>query len=103
MRSSFGQGFKSPSLYQLYSNYGTRMLRPEAGESWDAGIEQHMRGGRLDMSATYFQRYSRDLIEFFDCATLDGLPQPLGRLLRQHRARGRPRCGAAGRLEATEN
>ena len=78
LRSSFGQGFKSPSLYQLYSNYGTRTLRPEAGETWDAGIEQHLMGGRLDLTATYFQRYSRDLIEFYYCAILTGCPNPSG-------------------------
>lgn len=78
LRASFAQGFKAPSLYQLYSNYGNPTLRPEAGESWDGGIEQHLLGGRLDLSATYFQRYSRDLIEFFMCATLTDCANPSG-------------------------
>ena len=78
LRSSFSQGFKAPSLYQLYSNYGNLQLRPEAGESWDAGVEQHAWNRRLVMSAAYFQRYSRDLIEFFDCASLFGCPNPSG-------------------------
>jgi vitamin B12 transporter len=78
LRSSFGQGFKSPSLYQLYSNYGTSTLRPEAGETWDAGVEQHALNGRLDLSATYFQRYSRDLIEFYYCEILTGCRNPSG-------------------------
>jgi vitamin B12 transporter len=73
LRSSFSQGFKAPSLYQLYSSYGNLALRPEAAESWDAGVEQRAWDGRLGFSATYFQRYSRDLIEFFDCTT----PNPL--------------------------
>ncbi len=78
LRSSFSQGFKAPSLYQLYSSFGTSTLRPEAGETWDAGIEQHLLGSRLDLSATYFQRYSRDLIEFFDCPSLTGCLNPSG-------------------------
>jgi vitamin B12 transporter len=78
LRSSFSQGFKAPSLYQLYSNYGNLALRPEAGESWDAGIEQHLWDRRLMLSATYFQRYSRDLIEFFDCATATACLNPSG-------------------------
>ena len=78
LRSSFSQGFKAPSLYQLYSNYGNLQLRPEAGESWDAGVEQHAWNRRLIMSATYFQRFSRDLIEFFDCASLAGCANPSG-------------------------
>ena len=78
LRSSFSQGFKAPSLYQLYGNYGNLQLRPEAGESWDAGVEQHGWNQRLVTSATYFQRYSRDLIEFFDCVSLDNCPNPSG-------------------------
>jgi vitamin B12 transporter len=76
LRSSFSQGFKAPSLYELYSNYGNPALRPEAGESWDAGIEQHAWERRWLLSATYFQRYSRDLIEFFDCTTPVGCLHP---------------------------
>ena len=73
LRSSFGQGFKAPSLFQLYSSYGNRALQPEKAISWDAGIEHHALQDRLVASATYFQRSSRDLINFFDCST----PSPL--------------------------
>jgi vitamin B12 transporter len=73
LRSSFGQGFKAPSLYELYSNYGNQALRPETSNSWDAGIEHHAADERLVASVTYFQRSSRDLINFFDCTT----PSPL--------------------------
>jgi vitamin B12 transporter len=73
LRASFGQGFKAPSLYQLYSNYGNRALQPETANSWDAGIEQHAFDDQLVVSATYFGRRSHALIEFFDCST----PSPL--------------------------
>lgn len=80
VRASFGQGFKAPSLYQLYSNYGNLALQPEAANSWDAGIEQHAFNGRLMASATYFQRTSRNLINFFYCSTVHGLcsSEPIG-------------------------
>jgi vitamin B12 transporter len=78
LRSSFSQGFKAPSLYQLYSNFGNLALRPEAAESWDAGIERHALEQRLIASATYFQRYSRDLIGFFDCVSLANCLNPSG-------------------------
>ena len=68
LRASFGQGFKAPSLYQLYSDYGNRALRPEESNSWDAGVERHAWDGRVTYSATYFERQSRSLIDFFDCA-----------------------------------
>jgi vitamin B12 transporter len=73
VRASFGQGFKAPALYQLYSNYGNQALQPETANSWDAGMEHHALQNRLVASATYFQRTSRDLISFFDCTT----PSPL--------------------------
>ncbi|MBV8306860.1 MAG: TonB-dependent receptor [Gammaproteobacteria bacterium] len=73
LRASFGQGFKAPSLYQLYSNYGNLALQPETANSWDTGIEHHALNERLVLSATYFERTSHDLIEFFDCTT----PSPL--------------------------
>jgi vitamin B12 transporter len=73
VRASFGQGFKAPSLYQLYSNYGNQALQPETANSWDAGIEHHALQNRLVASASYFQRSSHDLINFFDCTT----PSPL--------------------------
>jgi vitamin B12 transporter len=69
LRASFGQGFKAPSLYQLYSNVGNEALRPEQANSWDAGIEHRIWGGRAVLSATYFSRDSGNLIEFFDCTT----------------------------------
>ena len=70
LRASFGQGFKAPSLYQLYSNYGNQDLQPEQANSWDAGIEHHVWEGRAVLSATYFNRGSRNLIEFFDCFSM---------------------------------
>jgi len=78
LRASFGQGFKAPSLYQLYSLYGNPALQPEIAESWDAGVEQHLWGGRAMLSATYFERHSRDLIEFYYCTTLAGCLNPSG-------------------------
>ena len=67
LRASFGQGFKAPSLYQLYSPYGSTTLRPEESNGWDAGVEQHFLAGRLVLSATYFGRRTTNLIDFVVC------------------------------------
>ena len=67
LRASFGQGFKAPSLYELYSQYGTASLRPETSNGGDAGVEQRFWGGRASVQATYFRRDSRQLIDFFSC------------------------------------
>ncbi|QUD87458.1 TonB-dependent receptor plug domain-containing protein [Phenylobacterium montanum] len=77
LRASFGQGFKAPSLYQLYSAYGSQTLhlaslRPETDNSWDLGVEQHFRNRRAMLSVTYFGRDTRDLIQFL--GQLPGAP-----------------------------
>ncbi len=71
LRASFGQGFKAPSLYQLYSPYGSLSLRPEEANGWDAGVEQHLFADRLTLSATYFGRKTTNLIDFVVCASAD--------------------------------
>jgi vitamin B12 transporter len=67
LRASFGQGFKAPSLYELYSEYGNLTLRPEQADGWDAGVEQHFFDSRVIVQATYFGRETKDLIEFISC------------------------------------
>ncbi len=64
LRASFGQGFKAPSLFQLYSANGNTSLRPEEANSWDAGIEQHFLDDHIVLQATYFGRDTTNLIEF---------------------------------------
>jgi vitamin B12 transporter len=67
LRASFGQGFKAPSLYQLYSDYGNTTLNPEEADGWDAGVEQHLFGDRLTVSATYFDRDTTNQIDYVSC------------------------------------
>jgi vitamin B12 transporter len=69
LRASFSQGFKAPTLYELFSAYGNQALRPERSNGWDAGVEQKLWDGKADVEATYFQRTTRDLIEFVDTFT----------------------------------
>ena len=67
IRASFGEGFKAPSLYELYGNYGNLALHPEQARSWDAGVERRSSDERIVISATYFQPKSDDLILFLSC------------------------------------
>lgn len=64
LRASYGEGFKAPSLYQLYSNDGFRALGPETSKSWDAGIEQPFAAGAGRFTLTYFDRKTRNLIDY---------------------------------------
>lgn len=67
LRASYGEGFKTPSLYQLFSEYGNKLLRPESSRSWDAGITQKLLDGRIEVGATWFHRDTRNLINFISC------------------------------------
>lgn len=63
VRASYADGFKAPTLYQLYSPYvGNRDLKPEKAHSYDIGVEQRLAGDRLVASATWFHRNTRNLI-----------------------------------------
>ncbi|WP_375380601.1 TonB-dependent receptor plug domain-containing protein [uncultured Sphingomonas sp.] len=73
-RASYSEGFKAPTLYQLQSEYGNALLRPERSHGWDAGVTQKAVGGAIEASATWFHRNSNDLINFVSCiAPLTGI------------------------------
>lgn len=74
LRASYGEGFKAPTLYQLFSEYGNGGLRPERADGWEAGAEQRLFGGRLSFGATWFERTTTDQILFNSCAATSTLP-----------------------------
>ena len=63
VRANYGEGFKAPSLYQLYSAYGNTALQPEQAHGYDVGIEQGL-GEHLTASVTWFERSTRNLVTF---------------------------------------
>ena len=67
IRASYGEGFKAPTLYQLFSDYGNQALVPERSRSFDAGVERGNRNGGLHFALTAFRRDSRNLIDFVSC------------------------------------
>lgn len=75
LRASFGQGFRAPGLYELFSQYGNQALSPEEFDSWDAGVEQRFLGGKVKASATWFHREADNEIRFFSCSS--GSTDPL--------------------------
>jgi vitamin B12 transporter len=70
LKASLGTGFKAPSLYQLYSQFGYLNLIPERSTSWDAGFEQDLRDGKMSFGAVYFRNDLRDLIDFNNATNL---------------------------------
>lgn len=64
LRAAWGQGFKAPTLSQLYGYGGNAALQPERSESVDAGIELGDRNAGLHLALTAFRRDSRALIAY---------------------------------------
>jgi len=64
LRASFGEGFKAPTLYQLYGYGGNVALKPESSTAFDAGIELGDRGADRHFAITLFRRDSRNLIDY---------------------------------------
>ncbi|BAV64524.1 TonB-dependent receptor [Sphingobium cloacae] len=65
-RVSYGEGFKAPSLYQLYDRWvGNADLRPERSKSYDIGFDQSLDNGRAMLSVTAFRRDTRNQIDGF--------------------------------------
>lgn len=76
VRASYGEGFKAPTLYQLFSVYGNRALRPETAKSWDVSVAQRALDGAVEASATWFHRKTTNLVDFNYCNAV-GDPSPL--------------------------
>lgn len=65
IRATYGEGFKAPTLFQLYGGFiGNDQLTPERARNYGAGIEQAFLDGRARIGATYFRRRTRDQIDF---------------------------------------
>lgn len=64
LRASYGEGFKAPSLSQLYGYGGNVLLQPETSTAWDAGLELDDRNGGAHAAFTLFRRDSTNLIDY---------------------------------------
>ena len=64
IRGSYGTGFKSPSIYQLYSEYGKPDLRPEESWGWELGLEHRVFEDILFGEITYFDTDIKNLITY---------------------------------------
>ena len=69
LRANYGDGFKAPSLYELFSQYSNPVetLEPEVAKGWEAGVDQNLWESRLHGSLTYFERRTKNQIDFFTC------------------------------------
>jgi len=59
---SVSSGYKTPSLYQLYSSYGDPQLQPEQSVNYEGGVQ--FNNDWLSTRACYFYRTIKDGIDF---------------------------------------
>lgn len=74
LRASYDEGYKAPSLYQLFSDYGVADLGPEEAKGWEIAAE-HSFGNIFHASAAWFQRNTDNLIDFAYCPTSGAQPE----------------------------
>jgi len=69
LRANYGNGFKAPSLYELYSEYSNPLvaLKPEVAQGYEAGIDQFFFSRNMRAAMTLFERNTWDQIDFFAC------------------------------------
>ena len=70
LRASLGEGFKAPTLFQLHSDYGNLLLRPEQSTSFDFGLAYGDRSmARSDAygAVTLYQRNTDNQIAYVSC------------------------------------
>jgi len=71
LRTSYGTGFRAPTLNELYykgpwGSSGNPNLEPEKSHSWEIGIEKELVKNNVSVSITYFDQRYRNLIEWIE-------------------------------------
>jgi vitamin B12 transporter len=62
--ANLSSGYKTPSLYQLFSPYGNRELKPESSLNAEAGIQVFTSNEKSSLRVDYFNRRIKDVIAF---------------------------------------
>jgi vitamin B12 transporter len=63
--SNISTGYRVPALYQLYSIYGNKELKPEESLNLEGGMQWFAKENKGFLRATYFQRNVKNLIVFY--------------------------------------
>lgn len=79
--ASYSTAFVTPSLYQLYSQYGNTVLTPEKNSTVEAGFETQLLDKKLRFSAVGFYREQNNFIGFssaYKYINIDGTNKAIG-------------------------
>jgi vitamin B12 transporter len=79
LRGSYSEGFRAPTLNELYfPGFGNPKLQPEVSSEYDGGFTTNF-GERASLTATYFSRRVKNLIVAVPC-TFNAATCPFGSL-----------------------
>ncbi|HUR11571.1 MAG TPA: TonB-dependent receptor [Flavitalea sp.] len=68
--TNISSGYRTPGLYQLYSEFGNHNLEPEKATTFEGGLQFFTKNDQVTARLTYFQRSVTDVIAFiFNPAT----------------------------------
>lgn len=62
---NISSGYRIPSLYQLYSEYGNKTLKPEESTNYEVGMQSFSNNKRNNFRIVAFRRNIKNLIVFF--------------------------------------
>ena len=72
--ANLSSGYKTPTLYQLYSEYGNSSLKPETALTAEAGVQYYSPGKKLNTRITGFIRNVKNVFTFYyDAATFTSM------------------------------
>jgi vitamin B12 transporter len=63
--ANLSSGYKTPSLYQLFSEFGNKNLNPEAAITFEGGLQYFSPGNKFNGRAVGFKRNVTDVIFFY--------------------------------------
>ncbi|HWR32065.1 MAG TPA: TonB-dependent receptor [Chitinophagaceae bacterium] len=63
--ANFSSAYRTPSLYQLFSEYGNKKLKPESGNTIEGGVQYYATGNKFMGRVVGFARNVKDVIFFY--------------------------------------
>ncbi len=63
--ANFSTGYRTPSLYQLFSEFGNKELEPETSVNIEGGLQVFSKDARANLRATWFNRKISDVMAFY--------------------------------------
>ncbi len=63
--ANLSSGYRTPTVYQLFSEFGNPKLKPESSLSFELGLQYFSKSNKLMSRAVYFRRRVNDILFFF--------------------------------------